>query len=110
MKYILPTILLASFVVLSASLQPESRGLLCSACKFLWKEVKKELPVVADYEEKELKAAVTNVCSKFTFSIPLLGQLCDNIGDDVITDVYKFILQEDKEINPDKICTHLNEC
>lgn len=61
MKFIFSAILFACLVALSASLNADSKGLLCSVCKFFWGEVKKELPVVADAGDAELKQVV-NVC------------------------------------------------
>uniref|UniRef100_A0A0K0EP39 Saposin B-type domain-containing protein n=1 Tax=Strongyloides stercoralis TaxID=6248 RepID=A0A0K0EP39_STRER len=110
MKFIVSIILLACLIGLSTSLFLETKGLMCSTCKFLWKEVKKELPVVAGEGDVELERVVKNVCGKFEKSVPLLGKFCQTFGHDALQDIYQYILSEDKKINPDKICVYTKQC
>uniref|UniRef100_A0A0N5A425 Saposin B-type domain-containing protein n=1 Tax=Parastrongyloides trichosuri TaxID=131310 RepID=A0A0N5A425_PARTI len=104
------SIVLVVLISLATLTHGESKGLFCSACNFLWNEVKKEMPVVANDGGVALKKEVTKVCDKFNKSIPLLGQICEQVSTDVIDDVYQFILTEDNKINPEKICEHLKMC
>uniref|UniRef100_A0A0K0FBK0 Saposin B-type domain-containing protein n=1 Tax=Strongyloides venezuelensis TaxID=75913 RepID=A0A0K0FBK0_STRVS len=111
MKQYLATLLLASVIAISmAMVMHDAKNLLCSPCKFIFKEVAKELPEADKITEKTLKVAIDVVCKRFLGGIPLAKEVCDKLGGDAVDELYKFILKEDKKINPESICKHLHMC
>uniref|UniRef100_A0A0N5CFQ6 Saposin B-type domain-containing protein n=1 Tax=Strongyloides papillosus TaxID=174720 RepID=A0A0N5CFQ6_STREA len=111
MKHYLAALLLVSVVAISmAMVMHDAKNLLCSPCKFIFKEVAKELPEADKITEEALKVAIDVVCKRFLGGIPLAKDVCEKLGDDAVGELYKFILKEGKKINPDSICKHLDMC
>uniref|UniRef100_A0A0N4Z4Z3 Saposin B-type domain-containing protein n=1 Tax=Parastrongyloides trichosuri TaxID=131310 RepID=A0A0N4Z4Z3_PARTI len=107
LKIFLFTILVGVAVAFVA---PDAKNLLCSPCKFIFNEVKKELPEADKITEEALKVAIDHVCKKYLGAIPLAKDVCEKLTGDALEELYKFILKEDKKIEPESICKHLHMC
>uniref|UniRef100_A0A0N5A426 Saposin B-type domain-containing protein n=1 Tax=Parastrongyloides trichosuri TaxID=131310 RepID=A0A0N5A426_PARTI len=103
-------LIVAAFGVALAMYSPDAKNLLCSPCKFIFKEVAKELPEADKITEETLKVAIDVVCKRFLGAIPLAKDACEKLGGDAVDELYQFILKEGKKIDPDSICKHLHMC
>lgn len=82
---------------------------MCKPCEDTFKEIEKRLPEIAKLTEELLFVAVDIVCHKITLNIPFIDHVCVKLGDDVVKDIYKFLLSL-QHYDPEACCKRIKLC
>uniref|UniRef100_A0A914W681 Saposin B-type domain-containing protein n=1 Tax=Plectus sambesii TaxID=2011161 RepID=A0A914W681_9BILA len=101
-------VIATSLTVQARQVQPAVKvDWLCEPCHWCFTEVEKYLPDADELTKDVLDEAVNYVCYKIP--VPFIDQVCDKLLDDVVEDLYEYILTLD-HFDVDLVCIHLDMC
>uniref|UniRef100_A0A914W3G0 Saposin B-type domain-containing protein n=1 Tax=Plectus sambesii TaxID=2011161 RepID=A0A914W3G0_9BILA len=97
-----------SLTVQARQVQPAVKvDWLCEPCHWCFTEVEKYLPEGDELTKELLDDAINVVCNKIP--IPGITHVCDQLLDDVVEDLYEYILTLD-HFDVTLVCIHLDMC
>uniref|UniRef100_A0A914W6W2 Saposin B-type domain-containing protein n=1 Tax=Plectus sambesii TaxID=2011161 RepID=A0A914W6W2_9BILA len=101
-------VLATSLTIQDRQVKPANKAeWLCTPCHWCFDEVEKYLPEFDELTEELLDDAINIVCNRM--QVPGIAHVCDMLLDDVIHDLYEYILTLD-HFDVTLVCIHLDMC